>query len=172
MDNNMSQSKQLLGYEIDDAEQFQALVQELKREMLKGRTAREVLELPADEMESIYSLAYQKYRHGEYQKAVDLFRYLMVLDSACFKYILGLAASLHRLEEYQGAANHYLLASFYEPSNPIPYFHGAECYLRLGNTTMAKNGLTLAMTTAGDQEEFRLLKERAALIKSTLETNI
>jgi type III secretion system low calcium response chaperone LcrH/SycD len=169
MKKKIEKKEKLMGYDVHDPEEFRTMVQELKGELLKGRTVREAFDLPEEELESIYGVAYQKYSFGEYRKAADLFRYLLVLDPSRYKYILGLAASLHRLEEYDVAANHYLLASFYEPSNPIPYFHGAECFLRLGKHTMARNGLTLAIATAGDQEEYALLKERATLIKNALE---
>lgn len=159
----------LLGYDVNDPEQFEALVHRLKDELLQGNTVKEVLQLRTEELESIYGVAYHKYRFGEYERAAALFRYLVLLDSTSYKYILGLAASLHRLEQYEPAANHYLLASFYEPGNPIPYFHGAECFLQIGKENLAINGLTLAIATAGDNEEYRELKERAKLIKNTLE---
>lgn len=165
------QDDHLLGFDTQDPEQFQALIHRLKDELAAGKTVKEALQLNPAELETIYSLAYQRYQLGEYQNACDLFRYLLLLDNTSFKAILGAAASFDRLKKYEEAANHYLLASFYDPKNPVPYFHGALCFLQLGNGQMATNGLAIAIDLAGETAEYAQLKERAKLVKKNLNEN-
>jgi tetratricopeptide (TPR) repeat protein len=92
----------------------------------------------------------------------------MMLDSTVSKYILGTAACLHRQKDFINAANLYLLCGSYEPNNPMPHYHSADCYIQLGALSLAILSLQMAIQAAADQPQYAILKERAELLKAGL----
>lgn len=138
----------------------------------KGILPKHALRLGDDTMEAIYSQAYTLYNQGKYQDASYIFRLLMLLDYMTSKYILGLAACLHRMKDYKNAANVYLLCSTLDSTNPLPHYHAADCYLQLGFPEMAAFSLGLVLATAGEQPQYAVIKERARLMKETLDKEL
>lgn len=138
----------------------------------KGLLPKHALRLEDDTMEAIYSQAYMLYNQGKYQEASYIFRMLMLLDYMTQKYILGLAACLHRMKEYKDAANMYMLCSTLDASNPLPHYHSADCYLQLGFPEMASFSLGLVIAIAKDQPQYTVIKERARLMKETLDADL
>lgn len=138
----------------------------------KGLLPRHALRLEDDTMEAIYSQAYNLYNQGKYKEASYVFRMLMMLDYVTPKYILGLAACLHRMKDYKNAANIYMLCSTLDATNPLPHYHSADCYLQLGFPAMAAFSLGMAIATAKDQPQYAVIKERARLMKETLDAQV
>lgn len=135
----------------------------------KGIMPKQALNLGDDTMEAIYSQGYTLYNQGRYKEASYVFRLLMLLDYLTPKYILGLAASLHRMKDYKNAANIYLLCGTLDTTNPLPHYHAADCYLQLDIPELALFSLGLAISAAAEQPQYAVIKERAALMKEALE---
>lgn len=164
------QSKSMMmGYDLDDPKQKEELTQKVMEQVKQGIPLKTALGVTDESLEHVYSLAYHKYQRGEYAEAVHLFRYLVSIDPEAYKFCLGLAASLHKSQEYQPAANVYVLATVRNPRDPVPYFHAADCFLHLEDREMAKAALHLCMQMCGDTPEFSRMKERARMIRSALE---
>ncbi|MGR3951903.1 MAG: SycD/LcrH family type III secretion system chaperone [Chlamydia sp.] len=138
----------------------------------KGMTPKNALQLNDATMEAIYGQAYNLYNQGRYKEASYLFRLLMLLDYMTPKYALGLAACLHRLKDYKNAANVYLLSGTIDPKNPLPHYHAADCYLQLDLRAMAVFSLSLAIEAAGEQPQYSVIRERAHLMKESLEKEL
>src|SRR5260221_14564233 len=105
--------------------------------MKKGVMPKAALRIGDDTMEEIYTQAYNLYNQGRYKEASYIFRMLMMLDFTTPKYILGLAASLHRMKDYQNASNLYMLCAALDPKNPMPHYHSADCYLQIDAMELA-----------------------------------
>ncbi len=135
----------------------------------KGVMPKQALKLGDDTMEAIYTQGYNLYNQGRYKEASYIFRLLTLLDFTTPKYILGMAASLHRLKDYKTAANLYMMCAALEPNNPLPHFHSADCYLQMDAIEIALLSLTMAITAAGEQPQYAMVKERALLLRSGLE---
>jgi len=135
----------------------------------KGIMPKQALKLGDDTMEAIYGQAYNLYNQGRYKEASYVFRMLMLLDYLTPKYILGLAACLHRMKDFKTAANIYLLCGTLDTTNPLPHYHAADCYMQLEVPTMAMFSLGLAIKAAGDQPQYTIVKERALLMHEALE---
>ena len=135
----------------------------------KGVMPKQALKLGDDTMEAIYTQGYNLYNQGRYKEASYIFRLLTLLDFTTPKYILGMAASLHRLKDYKTAANLYMMCAALEPNNPLPHFHSADCYLQMDAIEIALLSLTMAITAAGEQPQYAMVKERAMLLRSGLE---
>ncbi|MGE3953713.1 MAG: SycD/LcrH family type III secretion system chaperone [Parachlamydiales bacterium] len=156
------------GYDINDPKQKEELVRYLAEEYAAGKSIKEALGVSDRLLENLYAVAYRKYQSGDYSKAADLFRYLLMFDDRCYKYLLGLAASLHKLEEWRLATHLYLVAAIYNPEDPVAYFHAADCLMHLGETEAALANLEIASAYAKQQEQYRELGERANLIINAL----
>jgi len=137
--------------------------------MKKGIMPKQALKLGDDTMEAIYTQGYNLYNQGRYKEASYIFRLLTLLDFTTSKYILGMAASLHRLKDYKNASNLYLMYGALEPTNPLPHFHSADCYLQMNAIEIAILCLTMAISIAVDQPQYAVLKERATLLRQGLE---
>jgi type III secretion system low calcium response chaperone LcrH/SycD len=162
--------KMVQGYDIDDPKQKVELTKKIQTQLKEGKPLREALGVSADALENVYSLAYGKYQEGNYVAASNLFRYIVMLDPHTYKYALGLAASLHRSKDYQKAANYYVMASLLQPKDPVPYFHSADCFVHVNQPKVALSGLNMAILASGNDKKYNELKERALLMKKSLES--
>jgi type III secretion system low calcium response chaperone LcrH/SycD len=138
----------------------------------KGVMPKHALQLGDDTMEAIYSQGYNLYNQGRYKEASYIFRLLMLLDYMTPKYILGLAACLHRMKDYKSAANIYLLCGTIDSTNPLPHYHAADCYIQLGVPMLAIFSLRLAISAAADQPQYAVVKERAILMRDALNKQV
>ena len=152
------------GKEAEDA--LKAIMEQVLKKGIMPKTA---LKIGDDTMEAIYTQAYNLYNQGKYKESSYIFRLLMMLDFTTSKYILGLAACLHRMKEYQNAAHLYILCSALDPTNPMPHYHSADCYLQLNALDLAIFALDMAIKAAADQPQYSTIKERAILLKSGIE---
>ncbi len=150
----------------------QAVKQIMEVALKKGIMPKQALQISDETMEAIYTQAYTLYNQGRFRDASYIFRLLMLLDFTTPKYVLGLAACAHRLQDFTNAANLYFLCTALDPDNPLPHFHATDCYVQLGAIGIASYSLQLAITTAGDQPEYQAIKQRAELMKEAIDKQI
>lgn len=144
----------------------------MEASLKKGIMPKQALQITDDTMEAIYTQAYNLYNQSKFRDASFIFRLLMLLDFTTPKYVLGLAACAHRLREFTNAANLYFLCAAIDPSNPLPHFHAADCYIQLGALGLATYSLSLAISTAGIQPQYEVIKQRAELMQEALDKQI
>jgi len=149
-----------------------AVKQIMEVALKKGIMPKQALQISDDTMEAIYTQAYTLYNQTKYRDASYIFRLLMLLDFTTPKYVLGLAACAHRLQDYTNAANLYFLSAALEPQNPMPHFHATDCYMQLGANEIAAYSLQLAIETAGEQPQYQAIKQRAELMKEALDKQL
>jgi len=149
-----------------------AVKQIMEVALKKGIMPKQALQISDDTMEAIYTQGYTLYNQAKYRDASYIFRLLMLLDFTTPKYVLGLAACAHRLQEFTNAANLYFLCAALDPTNPLPHFHSTDCYIQLGAIAIASYSLQLAIETAGDQPQYESIKQRAVLMKEALDKQL
>ncbi|MBS0635891.1 MAG: SycD/LcrH family type III secretion system chaperone [Verrucomicrobia bacterium] len=149
-----------------------AVKQIMEAALKKGIMPKQALQISDDTMEAIYTQAYTLYNQSKYRDASYIFRLLMLLDFTTPKYVLGLAACAHRVQDFTNAANLYFLCAALDPDNPIPHFHSTDCYLQLGAKAIASYSLQLAIEAAGDQPQYQTIKQRAELMKEALDKQL
>jgi type III secretion system low calcium response chaperone LcrH/SycD len=146
---------------------------DLAGKALKGNFSIKGLAGVTDEKEeAIYGQAYLLYNTGRYKEAAEIFRVLITVNSTEPKYMMGLAACLHMMKEYEAAMCSYTMCTFVDPESPVPHFHLSDCYLQLGDEISAANSLKAAIKRSGDKPEYKTLKEKSeitlrGLIKET-----
>jgi len=167
---SLSQLQDLLATMKPDAEKDAAKNFSMVMEYVlkKGTIPKAALKISDNTMEAVYAQAYNLYNQGKYKEASYLFRFLMLLDMTTAKHVMGLAACLHRMKEFQNAANLYFLAGALDAKNPLPHYHATDCYLQMNMTALAILTLQMAINAAGNQEAHKVIKERAQLLKASL----
>jgi len=138
----------------------------------QGMLPKDALGLSDAIIEGIYAQAYQLYNTGKYTEASHLFRMLVMLNTTEVKYILGLAACLHMLKEYQNAVQTYAMCAILDPENSVPHYHSSDCYVQMKDYLSAIISLDLAVQRAGDKPEYAKLKERASMSIESLKKQI
>ncbi len=149
-----------------------AVKQIMEAALKKGIMPKQALQISDDTMEAIYTQAFTLYSQAKYRDASYIFRLLMLLDFTTPKYVLGLAACAHRVQDYTNAANLYFLCAALDPKNPLPHFHAADCYIQLGAIAVASYSLDMAIAVAADQPQYQAIKQRAGLMKEAIDKQL
>lgn len=124
----------------------QEKIENAAKEFAKGATMKEVRGISNEELEAVYTLAYNFYRTGKYLDAQKLFEFLVLFDHLNTKYWFALGAAQQAQKDYQKALTSYGYSSFLDLENPKPQLHAAECYLALGDKKNAASAI-LALET-------------------------
>ena len=133
-----------------------------------GMLPKDALGIGDKNVEKLYAEAYQLYNMGRYEEAMHAFSGLHMLDITESRYIFGLAACSHMLKHYEAAAENYMRCSLYDPTDPIPYYHAADCYIEVDDIVGALIALHMVLKRAGDKPEYSVMKDRAQMTIATL----
>lgn len=140
----------------------------IKQYVEEGKTFQEIIGYEDATMEKFYAAAYRLFERGEFRQAADAFIFLTTLNPYTHKYWLGLGMAEQSTEEFEAALVAYAMAVMIQVSNPIPHFHSATCYYRMGDKNSAAQSLDLAIEQAGDQAEYAELCKAAEAFKQRL----
>jgi type III secretion system low calcium response chaperone LcrH/SycD len=149
-------------------EERAALAKVVAAALEKGSSIADAMKLPKDQLEFIYSYAIDLYEARKYEDASKSFLYLFYVQPKDPRFVFGYAASLHKLNQYEKAVHHYLLATAGDPTNPTAWFHGADCYVNLGNVAAADAMLTRGIEIAAEQSQYQQLKQGALALKEVI----
>jgi type III secretion system low calcium response chaperone LcrH/SycD len=132
----------------------------LKKVIIDGQVPREAMGISKDFMSLLYTFAFNSYNAGQYKEANQIFQMLNVLDPGVPRYLLGLAATYHKMKEYTTAIETYFTLSMIEMDSPIALFHIADCYEKLDMPVGVLMALGGAITRCGDEQKYAQLKGR------------
>lgn len=150
----------------------ESLTDIIKGALASGNSVKSALNISDDALEGIYSYGYNLYNQGRYQDSSYIFRFLSMIDYQKVKYLVGLAACLHQLEDYFDAIPLYMLAGQLDPENPLPFFHASDCFIKLNQLESAVAALDLCLMHAGDNEKYTAVKEKSLLMKKGLQEQL
>ena len=123
------------------AQLTEAQITDAAKKFLNGATIKELKGITNEEMEAVYSLAFNYYRTGKFDEAEKLFDFLALFDHLNAKFWMGVGAVRQVKKNYAGAVQAYGYASFLDLSNPKPQLHAAECFLAQGDKRNAASSL-------------------------------
>ncbi len=123
------------------AQLTQAQITESAKKFTEGATIKELRGISNNELEAVYSLAFNYYRTGKFDEAEKLFNFLALFDHLNQKYWMGVGAVRQVKKDFSGAVQAYGYASFLDLSNPKPQLHAAECFLAMGDKRNAASSL-------------------------------
>ncbi len=160
-----------LGAEIgkEKSQEFQNVAAKVVK---GGVMPKDMMGLSDAMVEGIYGQAFRLYNTGKYKDASQLFRLLIMLNSAEPKYSMGLAACFHMMKEYKNAVSTYAICGVIDPDNPVPHYHASDCYIHLNDPTSALMALEMTVKRAGDKLEYQTLKDRSLLTIENLKNEI
>ncbi len=119
----------------------QAQIEEAAKKFMNGSTIKELKGISNNELEAVYSLAFNYYRTGKFDEAEKLFNFLALFDHLNQKYWIGVGAVRQVKKDFSGAVQAYGYASFLDLANPKPQLHAAECFLAMGDKRNAASSL-------------------------------
>ena len=144
----------------------QAQIEEAAKKFMNGSTVKELKGIKNEELEAVYSLAFNFYRSGKYDEAEKLFNFLALFDHLNQKFWMGVGAVRQVKKDYAGAVQAYGYASFLDLKNPKPQIHAAECFLAMGDKRNAASSLeALDMFCPKDTELGREYRAKAAELR-------
>lgn len=146
-------------------------IKELYDKLSDGMTTvSEVSGISHEELEAVYSLAYDYYRTGRTDEAETLFKFLTTFDHLNEKYWMGMAAVLQVKKNYKRAAEAYALVSgTFNLRNVRAPYYAAECFLALGDRKNALSALGHVKEYADVKtEEGRTYKAKAIRLEKLI----
>jgi len=138
----------------------------------KGMLPKDAAGVTENDTEAMYAQAYQLYNMGKYQDARSLFASLTMIDQLEPRFLFGHAACSHMLEDYQAAADVYMHQAIISPDDPVPYYHAADCYLKLNDPFSATVALKMVVKRSGSDPKFATIKERSEMTVKKLEEEL
>ncbi len=138
----------------------------LREIFVNGKPPRDAMGISVEFMNVLYTLAYNSYNGGKYEEANQIFRMLDLLEPGIPRYILGLAATYHKMENYDKAIESYFSLSVIEPDSPIAFYHIADCYEKLEMPTGVMMALGGAITRCGEDQKYAKLKGRCYVMRN------
>lgn len=131
--------------------------------MAAGQTLREALDLPEGIAAAIYALAYARFNAGDLDRALPLFRALVLLDPRGRDHWLGLGLCLRGTGQMAEARPAFATALALAPDDPVILFHCTELACHTDDWAGAKANMTRFAALPNTTAWRRLLPEMRKL---------
>ena len=138
----------------------------LKKVFEEGLAPKEALGFSDELVEQMYTYAESLYSTGNYKKALDTFIFLKQLDPSDQRFWMGVAASFHKMKNYDMAIVYYFSLVNLDREDPLPYYYLSDCFESQGNEIGACMVLNGFINRAKNNTKYSAMVERA---KATLE---
>ncbi|MFI3271117.1 MAG: SycD/LcrH family type III secretion system chaperone [Pseudomonadota bacterium] len=132
-------------------------------------TLQQATGITEEQLEAMYSVAYNLFANEKYQDAIDAFSLLQTIAPMNYKIAFGLAASLQMLEKYIEAIILFTFTSSLEEKNPAPMLHLAECYMAVDDKAAAVHSLKLVLERCDNSSLGNAIRTRAEIMLENIE---
>jgi len=143
----------------------------LEHFLTSGGVFKDAHGITDEEIEAIYSVAYNLYENGKYDDALQVFKFLCFFDHLEKKYWLGLGAVHQMLKQYDDAVNAYSMAAMLDIDDPAPASHAADCLLLAGKKEEAESALNFVLEFAPENEQGKPFRQRAESVLGLMEAD-
>lgn len=183
-----SEEKEDTAYRNQATKEIDAVITKMKKdysekevEMLKdaltkvfveGIPPKDALGLGDDIINMLYNNATNEYNSGKYKEANSAFKLLTVLDPGVIRNFHGLAASYHKMGNFERAIEVYFGCAYLDPLSPIPYYHISDCYIQSENPLGALLAVNGAITRCGEEPAYEKIKARCQAMMSGLKKEL
>jgi type III secretion system low calcium response chaperone LcrH/SycD len=116
-----------------------------------------------NQAELLYHEAYQLFQSGKYKEALSIFYFLRELEVDSFRYNFAIAACYQYLKDYQNAIANYLMCTYINFKDPMPYYHMYDCYLKQSQLIPALQSIVSVLIAIKKRPEYAKLKEKAVI---------
>lgn len=138
----------------------------------KGAEPYEALAISKSKLEGIYAQAFQLYNAGNFKKAYRTFEMLSMLNNRDPRFPFGMAASLQVLNQFKEAYNFFILSATMDQDNPVPFYHAADCCLKIDDKMSALVMVQLVIERCKEKPEYSYIKDRCEVLKENLTTEL
>jgi type III secretion system low calcium response chaperone LcrH/SycD len=138
----------------------------LRKVFEEGMQPKEALGFSEELVEQMYTYAESLYSTGNYKKALDTFIFLKQLDPTDQRFWMGVAASFHRMKNYDMAIVYYFSLLNLDREDPLPYYYLSDCFESQGNEIGACMVLNGFINRAKNNAKYSAMVARA---QATLE---
>lgn len=132
-------------------------------EIVDGVPPKDVLGMSESMVEKYYTTGYHYYQSGKFKDALTSFTFLRFLDGMDMRFTLAIAATHHRLKEYDKAICNYLIFYGSDTSNPLPYYYMFDCFKNMNQLELARRALILAKKIAEKDPKYAVVLGRINL---------
>lgn len=150
----------------DQKEKLQKVVKLIFEDGLQPKDA---LAISDQTIEAIYAHAYRFYQSAKYKDAGQIFRLLQTLNSADWRFYMGMGACLHRLGKYETASFMYQTAGDMAPNNPMPFYYCSDCRMKMGHFRKAVQLLKEVVKRCLGKKEYVAIRDRSLMTIGSLE---
>ncbi len=130
-------------------------------------TIQEMFGLQDETFETLYQIASRLYNTQRTEEALNVLVLLTTLNNFVFEPWLGLGSCWLIVKKYTEALQAFSMATLLKFNHPAPHLYAAECYLGLGNQSLAKETLQLALSLM-DAEQKKSFKGHIDFLQSKL----
>jgi type III secretion system low calcium response chaperone LcrH/SycD len=144
----------------------------LKEVVEDGKSPAQAMGIEKAQLEAFYGIGYNLYNSGKFPEAKNVFSALVRLDGLQARFWYGLAASFHKMKNYERAKDFYMAWAALEVDNPLPYFHASDCCMELNQEREAILFLYMVIEKCGDMKEFDKIKDKAEMTMASLKVKV
>ena len=123
------------------SEQFKEMAINAVKGSLAGEPLKIARGISDEELNAVYSLAYNYYMTGRYDEALKLFKFLVMFDHMSQKYWTGLGSVYQVMKRWDEAIAAYAQAMIFDVSRPKPIYYAALCYFAKGEKLHAASSI-------------------------------
>lgn len=154
-----------------DEKEFAALFEQVGEVFLGEKTVGDIKKISQDELESLYTVGHTFYSQGKFDKAANIFRFLVMYNHFEVRYVIALGGALQMLGDYEGALNAYGQGHSMDPDDPSILMHVSACFLALNDLTNATSSLNTVLFLFEDKPEHKEIVDRAKGLIDLIEQN-
>lgn len=125
------------------------------------KTLGDIRGLTTQEIEAIYTVAYNLFENAKYEDALKVFGFLCLYSHLDKRFWLGAAACHQQLKNFAEAVDAYSMTAVLDVEDPTPSLQAAMCYLSMGNLDKAESGCESAIHWSGENVAHAATKARA-----------
>ena len=144
------------------------IAEQVTRFLQRGAVLADIRGLSERDMNAVYTLAYNQYDHGAYQRAETLFRFLCFYNHLEKKYFMGVGACRHMMRNYAGAVEAYAVAALLDADDPRPQVYTGESLSAQGDRGKAAIALEAAIECCDAHAHWEPLKNHASALLARL----
>lgn len=120
--------------------------------LAQGGTIGDLRGLEPQHYEALYAIGHNHYELGQYDKAIEMFQFLVMMNPWDRRFPMALAAAYQVTGKFDKALGYYTMAVSLNMMDPVPMFHTAECMVALGHYGEAAEALSFVIRNSKTAE--------------------
>lgn len=136
----------------------------LEKIYLEGKAPADAMGIKKESAEAIYNEGARLYNSGKYQDALGFFRLVDFILPNVPQYTFSTAACYQMLGKNKEAVGWFLKCAYFDKASPIPYYHMADCFLKMKDYGGAMGALSSVLKRAGNDPKFEKICGKSKLM--------